>query len=456
MKRMNNFEDKVTKESANTIGRFKAKGFIPLRTAAILGSAFFVVAAIPLFSAGHPADVSLQVPSEFSQTQTSFTPVSDDFEILSDRNSDSDVTDTEKVPTTVTEEQSKLNQIISSKTVVISETNSDSGVPVELLDTSKFEDDNTTVYSQVDGANIRKAPKESGELLGTLGYGDTILRTGVGTSWSKVALAGGGEGYILSEFLTTSYVAKPTPTPTEAPKAETKADTSDSKVTNTSSASTAKADVAAAVAPAVAKATVSETPVEGTFYAVGIVNVRSGPGTDYSVTRTLSLGDGVDVVAKTDNGWYRTVKDTYVLAQLFSASKPEKPVEDKGSENTEAPASDDFASFVRQFVGVPYVWAGASPSGFDCSGLVSYVYSNYYGISLPHLASSIAGMGTAVDAASIQVGDVICYDFSGDGVVDHVSLYVGGGAIVHASSSRQRVAEGGLTNNSVTSIRRFL
>jgi len=92
----------------------------------------------------------------------------------------------------------------------------------------------------------------------------------------------------------------------------------------------------------------------------------------------------------------------------------------------------------------------------DCSGYVSYIFSNYYGISLPHQSNSIAGQGTSVSAEEIQVGDVICYDYSGDGVVDHVAIYIGGGAIVHASSSHRQVVQGSFITSSVTTIRRFL
>ena len=103
-----------------------------------------------------------------------------------------------------------------------------------------------------------------------------------------------------------------------------------------------------------------------------------------------------------------------------------------------------------------YTYTGASPSGFDCSGFVSYVYSNYYGISLPHQSNSISQQGTAINASDVAVGDVICYDYTGDGVVDHVALYVGGGSIIHASSSHDAVVQASLDTTHVTTIRRFL
>ena len=71
--------------------------------------------------------------------------------------------------------------------------------------------------------------------------------------------------------------------------------------------------------------TVAETPLEATYYVTGKVNVRSGPGTEYPMTRELQRGDAIDVVAVTANGWYRTVRDTYVYASLCSATPPATP-----------------------------------------------------------------------------------------------------------------------------------
>ena len=69
----------------------------------------------------------------------------------------------------------------------------------------------------------------------------------------------------------------------------------------------------------------TETPKSGTYYVNGEVNVRSGPGTEYEITKTLKAGDAIEVVAVTSNGWYRTVRDTYVLASLCLDEKPVTP-----------------------------------------------------------------------------------------------------------------------------------
>jgi cell wall-associated NlpC family hydrolase len=86
----------------------------------------------------------------------------------------------------------------------------------------------------------------------------------------------------------------------------------------------------------------------------------------------------------------------------------------------------DAATLALQYLGVPYVWGGATPSGFDCSGLVMYVYAQL-GISLPHFAAAQYGFGSPVSRDELQPGDLVFFDG-----LDHVGIYIGGDQMVHA------------------------
>jgi cell wall-associated NlpC family hydrolase/regulator of replication initiation timing len=86
----------------------------------------------------------------------------------------------------------------------------------------------------------------------------------------------------------------------------------------------------------------------------------------------------------------------------------------------------EAATIAMRYLGVPYVWGGATPAGLDCSGLVMYVFAQL-GISLPHYAAAQYGFGSPVPADQLQPGDLVFFDGLG-----HVGIYIGGGQMIHA------------------------
>ncbi len=91
------------------------------------------------------------------------------------------------------------------------------------------------------------------------------------------------------------------------------------------------------------------------------------------------------------------------------------------------PADDRVVQLAMRYVGRPYVWGGASPGGFDCSGFVMYVYARL-GIALPHNAARQYAHGTQVGRDQLRPGDLVFFDR-----LRHNGIYIGAGQFVHAS-----------------------
>ena len=89
-------------------------------------------------------------------------------------------------------------------------------------------------------------------------------------------------------------------------------------------------------------------------------------------------------------------------------------------------------AYAKRFLGVPYVWGGSTPSGFDCSGLTSYVYRNAVGVNLPRVSQAQRNVGTRVSRGQAQPGDMVNYSH-------HVGIYLGNGYMIHAPKPGDRV-----------------
>lgn len=107
------------------------------------------------------------------------------------------------------------------------------------------------------------------------------------------------------------------------------------------------------------------------------------------------------------------------------------------SAQTFSPAADDVLFRALGLVGTPYRWGGNTPdSGFDCSGLIGYVYRDAAGITLPRSTHEMIGMRAQdVDQNALQTGDLIFFATNGGSQVSHAGIYVGEGRFVHAPAT---------------------
>lgn len=183
----------------------------------------------------------------------------------------------------------------------------------------------------------------------------------------------------------------------------------------------------------------SEEVLKGTVTA-GVLNVRSGAGTDFDKIGSLKQGTVVNIVENCGNGWYEVSTDAitgYVSAQYIALTTADSSVT--------STVGASAAALAAQLVGSRYAYGSAGPNAFDCSGLVYYIYKQL-GYSIARGASSqYYNSGSFVSTGAMQPGDLLFFfdprfDSSGGRLpTTHVGIFVGNGQFIHASTATYRV-----------------
>jgi cell wall-associated NlpC family hydrolase len=107
--------------------------------------------------------------------------------------------------------------------------------------------------------------------------------------------------------------------------------------------------------------------------------------------------------------------------------------------------STQVVKLAKSAVGTPYAWGGDSPAGFDCSGLVVWVYAQV-GVALPHAEVGALLVGTPVSREALLPGDVLVFQNTYQWGPSHAGIYVGDGRFVHAADEAHGVIESSLDN----------
>ena len=182
-----------------------------------------------------------------------------------------------------------------------------------------------------------------------------------------------------------------------------------------------------------------------------VLNIRSAPKSGSTSLGTASHG-AVLTVTGIEGSWFAVsyngvsgyVASQYVLIcspSTADTSAPETPEETPAETPDETPADNpaatvsgsEIVSLAQQYLGVPYVYGGSSPSGFDCSGFTMYIFAQV-GVKLPHGATSQLSYGASVSRSELQPGDLVFFQDYG-AVASHAGIYIGGDQFIHASSS---------------------
>ena len=275
----------------------------------------------------------------------------------------------------------------------------------------------TTKYVESNiSLNVRKGPGTNYSVVTTLSGGTKVTVKSTEDGWSKIT-TGNTTGYVSSKYLTSS---KPS---------------ADNDSNETSTTKYVESNIS--------------------------LNVRKGPGTNYSVLTTLSGGTKV-TVKSTEDGWSKiTTGNTtgYVSSKYLTSTKPSSSGSSSSSTSTSASKLIDYA---KKFLGKPYVWGAQGPNGFDCSGFTYYVFKNSAGITLPRTSSLQSNYGTSVSKSNLKPGDLLFFDTVGsnNGGVTHCGIYIGNNQMIHAASGQGKVVINNINNsyyiNSYVNARRVL
>ena len=255
--------------------------------------------------------------------------------------------------------------------------------------------------------NLRSEANTSSSILAELKNGTAVTVVSTANGWCKVTCSG-KTGYIKQDYESTTGSAS-----------------------NNTSASTGTA--------AVVKCS-------------STVNFRSAASTSSTILGELKNGTAITVLS-TSNGWSKVSyagttgyisADYLVTASSGTAINPS---------NTAASVSisakrQSVLNYAAQFLGVPYVYGGSTPSGFDCSGFTSYVFKNTVG-SIPRVAQAQYDATTRVSRDDLLPGDLVFFG-SSTSSISHVGIYVGSNQFIHAPSTGDVVKYSSLTGSYAT------
>lgn len=255
--------------------------------------------------------------------------------------------------------------------------------------------------------NLRSEANTSSSILAELKNGTAVTVVSTANGWCKVTCSG-KTGYIKQDYVSTTGSAS-----------------------NNTPASTGSA--------AVVKCS-------------STVNFRSSASTSSTILGELKNGTAITVLS-TSNGWSKVSyagKTGYISADYLVTASSGTAITPS---NTAASVSisakrQSVLNYAAQFLGVPYVYGGSTPSGFDCSGFTSYVFKNTVG-SIPRVAQAQYDATTRVSRDDLLPGDLVFFG-SSTSSISHVGIYVGNNQFIHAPSTGDVVKYSSLTGSYAT------
>lgn len=308
-----------------------------------------------------------------------------------------------------------------------------------------------------DSLNVRKTPSMDGEIIGELPTGTVCEVTKKTSGWTYI-IADGVEGFVFSNYLkfgddatkwAESYTGKVAVITGEGLRLRSEADINSDVLTYLPQGQTYKVldyagDWTKIEIDADLQGYVSNEFIEvvdkgddDAIYAIRVKLFEENTGKTEETTEEVTTEATQEEVTEAETNEVVTEPETEEETEEETTTVEE--TEEETEEVTEAPAEVPYSSkgeevvaYAVQFVGNPYVYGGSSlTDGADCSGFTMAVYA-HFGYSLPHGSNPQAYCGVEVPLDSIMPGDLLFYESPGG--YGHVTIYMGGGQVVHAST----------------------
>lgn len=319
-------------------------------------------------------------------------------------------------------------------------------IDADFVSARKLSSYAAVTFTNGDGVRLRDNTDTNANVVGMVPEGAVVLivdgprLSGDGTPWYHVNHAG-KHGYLMGTFLV------PTNTPSTTAATDTKADKpSDTpaakapdvnagdrvKVTNTDSAGVRMRDDAGFSGDVL---TIVEEGTVVTVMDKPTVDTKGNAWVPVSFDGTKGFVVG-PYLAKTDAS---PTKKTPLPTPPSTDAKANTDTSTVKADQSSAPATatslgGKIVAEAMKYVGYPYVWAGASPSGFDCSGFVMYIVQKVAGQNVTHSIGQQASSGQYVARENLQPGDLVFFANTYTAGLSHAGIYIGGGRFVHAEN----------------------
>lgn len=288
--------------------------------------------------------------------------------------------------------------------------------------------------------NVRQQKSTSSTILGVLPLG-TKIEGRIKDGWLEFEY-NNQKAYLVSDYLSKEEVVV---------RQEEEAD---DVVTESGNTETETQENTAPAQPKV------EATKQG--YVTSPVNVRDAGSMNSNILGVLPRG--TEVIGVRQGHWIQidyNGRKAYISVNLVGEQAPQKqeqkaPVQDAGQANGRTAA---IVQEAHRLLGYPYVWGAHNPStGFDCSGLVYYLYQKHAGVSLNRSSYQMVNNGYQVSRNALKPGDLLLFNSGGNSRISHVGLYIGNGEMIHSSTPstgviKSSIASGYFANTFVTARR---